>query len=67
MKASLTPEERDRLTKHSTSNPAAYECYVAGLHYFDQRSLTKLGPAIPMFQKAIELDPDYAVAYAWLA
>jgi TolB-like protein/DNA-binding winged helix-turn-helix (wHTH) protein/tetratricopeptide (TPR) repeat protein len=67
MNASLTPEERNQLSKHSTSNPAAYEYYVAGLHYFDQRSLIKMGPAIPMFQKAIELDPNYALANAQLA
>jgi TolB-like protein len=67
MRSGLTAAERDEMRRYSTVNPAAYECYAAGLHYFDQRSLTKLGPAIPMFQKAIALDPNYALAHARLA
>jgi DNA-binding winged helix-turn-helix (wHTH) protein/TolB-like protein len=67
LRPNLSAVEQKQLARQSTVNPAAYEYYLAGLRDFDQRSLTKMGPAIPMFQKAIELDSNYALAYAQLA
>ena len=48
-----------------TQNVAAYEAYLRarGDRYTDMRRLD----AIPMLERAVELDPDYAVAWAELA
>jgi hypothetical protein len=64
LRPNLSAADQKQLAKQSTVNPAAYEYDLAGLRDFDQSSLTKMGPAIPMFQKAIELDSGYALAYA---
>src|SRR5882724_7806337 len=45
LRSNLTSAEQSQLAKHATANPAAYEYYLAGLRHFDQRSLTKMGPA----------------------
>jgi eukaryotic-like serine/threonine-protein kinase len=66
--ASMTPQERSRLTAERPAvSPAAYEAYVRGWYF--QVKLTKpdLRKAIGYFQQAIEVDPAYAAAYAGLA
>jgi len=59
-----------QLARRPTANPVAYEFYLRGLHHFDQRmSLTDAQRAstIDFFLKAIEADPDFALAHAELA
>ena len=52
------------LTKRQTVNAQAYDLYLRGQDYLYR--LTKQGTeyAIQLFEKAIELDPRYAAAYA---
>jgi len=47
-----------------TENPEAYTFYLQGRHYWDRRQLTV---AIEWFDKAVALDPDYALAWVGLA
>ena len=51
----------------STENPAAYELYLKGRHYWHQRVPATVRLAIQCFEDAIRLDPRYALAYAGLA
>ena len=51
----------------STFNLAAYDLYLKGRHYWYQRTPAGLRSAIQCFERAIELDPQYAIAYAGLA
>jgi adenylate cyclase len=59
--------QRGVLLTRTTENLEAYDDLLRGAEYF--LFLTKEGnaKARAMFEKAIELDPKYAAAYAWLA
>jgi len=66
----LDSSQQARITKRYTSNPIAYAFYLKGVYSFDQRiSHTKSqGEAtIDFFTKAIEADPNFALAHAQLA
>jgi serine/threonine protein kinase/Flp pilus assembly protein TadD len=62
----LTPTEKVVLTKRSTVNAEAFDCYLRGRDFLYRRTKNGVQFAIQLFQKAIELDPRYAVAYAGL-
>lgn len=62
----LTSAQRRLLTKHQTSNVAAYELYLRGLHQLNQYSATAMRQAIGFFNEAVKHDPHYALAYARL-
>lgn len=64
LKLQLTFSEKLSLTKRQTVNAQAYDFYLRGQDYLYR--LTKRGTeyAIQLFEKAIELDPRYAAAYA---
>ncbi|MGH9252994.1 MAG: protein kinase domain-containing protein [Vicinamibacterales bacterium] len=63
----LTGEERERLSKRYTENTEAYQLYLKGRYYFDQRTGDGIRRSIELFQEAINRDPNYALAYAGLA
>lgn len=50
-----------------TENTEAYELYLKGRHYWHQRSPSTLRLAIQSFERAIKIDPEYALAHAGLA
>lgn len=47
--------------------PEAYDAFALGLFHLDQRSPADLSLAVRYFQRAIELDPDFAPPYAEMA
>ncbi len=64
----LQPDVRQSLAAGSTKTPQAYDLYLQGRGYlqrFDNQG--NYEDAIPRFQQAIKLDPNYALAYAGLA
>ena len=68
----LDPAQQALLNKRSTSNLIAYEYYVRGVYSLDQRGFgdgakPQMEATIAYFTKAIEADPDYALAHAQLA
>jgi non-specific serine/threonine protein kinase len=62
----LTPTEQVVLTKRSTVNAEAFDCYLRARDFLYRRTKNSLQFAIQLFQKAIELDTRYAPAYAGL-
>ncbi|HEV8591477.1 MAG TPA: hypothetical protein VGQ55_05185 [Pyrinomonadaceae bacterium] len=62
----LGAEKRAVLKKH-TNNPEAYQQYLRGRYFFFKRIAGDFLKAINAFEKAIEIDRDYAVAYSALA
>ncbi len=63
----LTGEEIGALTKQYTDNTEAYQLYLRGRYHWNQRSKEGFERAISYFDQAIDLDPDYALAYAGLS
>lgn len=62
----LTPTEKVVLTKRATLNPEAFDCNLRARNFLYRRTKNSLQFAIQLFQRAIELDPRYAAAYAGL-
>jgi tetratricopeptide (TPR) repeat protein len=63
----VTPEERARLASAPTVNPAALDEYKKGRVYFWNYNIDDHKQAIAHFDRAIQIDPNYAAAYAGLA
>ena len=55
------------LVRASTPNVEAYNHYLRGRYFWNQRTLASFRQAIEEYNHAIDLDPDYARAYAGLA
>jgi serine/threonine protein kinase/tetratricopeptide (TPR) repeat protein len=62
----LSPTEKVVLTKRSTVNPEAFDCYLRGRDALYRLTKNNVHLAIQLFQRAIELDTRYAAAYAGL-
>jgi tetratricopeptide (TPR) repeat protein len=67
LKIRLLGEERAAFVKRHTENLEAYNAYVQGRFLWNKRTEEHLMKAIEYFEKAIELDNNYALAYAGLA
>jgi len=67
LKTKLTPEEKERLQKKPTENLEAYHLYLQGRWFWNRRSIEDLYKAVEYFEQAIEIDPNYALAYAGIA
>ena len=67
LKIKLLDEHANRLTKRNTENPDAFEDYLKGRYYWNQRTDDGLRKAIGYFESAIKKDPKYAAAYSGLS
>lgn len=63
----LTAEPQRVLSHRETTNPAAYELYLKGRHWWNKRNPAAARTAISFFQQAIDRDPTYARAWAGIA
>lgn len=63
----LTDEEKRAIEKPRTENVQAYEYYLRGRQFFHQFREKGLQFARRMFARAIEIDPNFALAYAGTA
>ena len=75
IRVTVTPQEKARLAHAHPVDPAAYEAYLKGLYYFNdgrehigtkggKRSFQK---SLENLKQAVQIDPNYATAYAQLA
>jgi len=67
LKVNVSPEEQQAISKHYTDNVEAYKFYRKGRSFWDLRTKASFDSAEIYYHKAIELDPDYALAYSGLA
>ncbi len=67
LKATLSPEEQAQITAAPTSDIDALYAYQLGKQRMEKRISTSLEEAASFFQRAIDRDPNYAVAYVGLA
>ena len=63
----LTLGEQQAVARKKTDNIAAYDAFLQGREYIFRLTPEDLARAIPYFEKAIQLDPEYWQAYAALA
>ena len=64
LKLKLSFSEKVSLTKRQTVNAQAYDLYLRGQEQLYRLTKRSVEYAIQLFEKAIELDPRYAAAYA---
>lgn len=67
LRRTLTPAERQQLTRDYTQNAEAYRLFLKGRYFWNRRTREGFQKAIESFNQAIELDPGYAPAYVGLA
>jgi tetratricopeptide (TPR) repeat protein len=67
IEAIVTPAELEQIEKKPTENLLAYDYYLQALDPFISRTTEGLKKAILLFEKAIEKDPEFALAYANVA
>jgi len=67
LKVELTEKEKQVLEKAPTQNVEAYEFYLRGRQFFYRSKRESIDYALGMFARAIEEDPEYALAYAGIA
>ena len=63
LRVEVTEVELERIRRIPTENLNAYESFYRGLEYFRRSSKSSNIQARQMFEKAIELDPRFSVAY----
>src|SRR5207244_4818450 len=67
LRVKLSGADERKLVKNYTANPEAYQLYLKGRFYWNQRTGESLKKSVEYFNQAIEKDPNYALAYAALA
>lgn len=60
-------EEKDKVYKRGTESAEAYNQYLLGQFHIAKRTEADYFKAYEYFNKAVELDPNYALAYVGLA
>jgi TolB-like protein/DNA-binding winged helix-turn-helix (wHTH) protein/Flp pilus assembly protein TadD len=63
----LTSQRQSDLTMIRTVNPEAYDLYLQGRFYWNERNPAAIRHSIAYFNRAINVDPDFAMAYVGLA
>src|SRR5262249_4419203 len=63
----LSAGQKSALTRRYSENADAYQLYVKGRYFWNQRSWSGMVQAEYFFRRAIEKDPDFALAYLGLA
>jgi len=67
LRLKLSGKEKEQLGKRYTENSEAYQLYWKGRYLWNRRRPEDIREAIRDFQLAIDLDPNYALAYTGLA
>jgi TolB-like protein/Tfp pilus assembly protein PilF len=67
LRSRLSGADEKKVTKSYTANPEAYQLYLQGRYFWSKRNEADIRKSLDYFQKAIDKDPTYALAYAGLA
>ena len=67
LRIELNGKEKQQIAKRDTENPEAYQLYLRGRYYWNQRTNEGVKKGLQYFQQAIDKDPGYALAYAGVA
>jgi tetratricopeptide (TPR) repeat protein len=63
----LTHDEQRQLSKRGTDSSEAFESYLRGRYYWNSFTESGFAKALECYNHAIELDPEYALAYTGVA
>ena len=64
LRITLTPQEEKTIARKPTENPLAYDFYLRGRSYTRRENMEY---GLQMFEQAIQLDPNFALAHAGIA
>jgi TolB-like protein/AraC-like DNA-binding protein len=67
LNAKLSPDEKSRLSKSDTHSPKAYDLFLKAKYEYRTYTNTGAHNSINLLNEAIQLDPEYSRAYAFLA
>ena len=67
LRVRISDEVRRRLAQRATNDVEAYQLYLKGRWFWNQRTADGKRQALACFEKAIGIDPNYALAYVGLA
>lgn len=67
LKIKLNGAEQMGLERRYTENTEAYQAYLKGYYFMNKTTDEEIKKSLGYFQQAINLDPNYALAYAGLA
>ena len=67
LRLKLTAQQKKRLRKRHTVNPDAYQEYLRGRYHWAHWTPENFRRAVEHFERAVALDPAYALPYAGLA
>jgi adenylate cyclase len=67
LKLKLLPEEKQAIEKRGTANAEAYNLYLMARRYYVGNSMKRRNLAVRLGQRAVDLDPGYARAWALIA
>jgi len=67
LRVTLSPQEQEDLAAKPTDNLQAYDLYLRGKSYARRRQRQDMEFALQMFENAVILDPNFALAYASIA
>ncbi len=65
--AKMTPGERREIIAPPTTNAAAYDFYIRALVFAHKNDGASLRTAVQLLGQAVQADPRFALAWAWLA
>ncbi|SRR5712692_98677 len=63
----LAPRDRVRWARTPAVNPEAYEDYLKGRYHLNRMTPTAVGQSLQWFERALQKDPEYGLAYASLS
>jgi TolB-like protein len=67
LRIELSGKEQQQIAKKDTQNPEAYQLYLRGRYYWNQRTSEGVKKGLDYFEQAIQKDPGYGLAYAGVA
>jgi eukaryotic-like serine/threonine-protein kinase len=67
LRRKLSGEDEEQLAKRLTSNPEAYQLYLKGRYFAEKLTKEGVDKGIQYFHQAIDVDPNYALAYEGLS
>ncbi|HVF31148.1 MAG TPA: tetratricopeptide repeat protein [Pyrinomonadaceae bacterium] len=65
--AKLTGAEEQNVVRNYTASPAAQDLYLRGRYHWSRRTVQEVGRSLEYFQQAVDIDPNYALAYVGLS